>query len=217
MVLVSGGFDPLHVGHVRYLQEASKFGRLTVALNSDDWLKRKKGYAFMPWDERKAILEAVTGVYEVIPVDDSDGTVISAIKALKPEIFAKGGDRNPLNCAEYAVCQSLGVHFISGIGGTDKPQSSSWLVNRQWGFYNVLSQGPGYKVKKLTVMPGKATSVQRHAERLEVWCFPNRGDIQVIPAGKTHQLKNETQSPLEVIEVQMGDYCGEDDIVRIGD
>lgn len=217
MVLVSGGFDPLHIGHVRYIQEAAKLGPVTVALNSDAWLKRKKGYAFMSWDERKEILEALEGVKEVIPVDDSDGTVIPALEALKPEIFAKGGDRNNLNCKEYPVCQRLGILFVSGVGGMDKPQSSSWLVNRQWGFYEVLGEGEGYKVKKLTILPGKRTSLQKHSMRSEVWAYPSRGTIEVVPVGTLHQIKNPTDSPLEVIEIQLGEVCEEHDIVRIGD
>ena len=129
-IMVSGGFDPIHVGHLRMINEASQWGAVIVVINSDDWLKRKKGYIFMPWKERAEILGNIKGIVMVSNVDDSDGTVCEAIQRLKPNAFANGGDRKKENTPEMTVCDELGVQMLWGVGGVDKPQSSSWLVNK---------------------------------------------------------------------------------------
>jgi len=128
-IMVSGGFDPLHVGHVQLMQDAARYGRLIVAVNSDDWLKRKKGYIFMPFRERIEIIKALECVWQVVDIDDSDNTAIDAIRRYTPNFFANGGDRTKKNVPEQAICDELGVGMLWGIGGEDKPQSSSWLVN----------------------------------------------------------------------------------------
>ena len=87
--MVSGGFDPLHIGHIQMIQEASQWGTVLVVLNSDAWLRRKKGYVFMPWNERAEILGNIKGVSLVTHVDDSDGTVCEAIKRMRPERLCK--------------------------------------------------------------------------------------------------------------------------------
>lgn len=127
IVLVSGGFDPLHDGHLNYLEGAAERGRVYVALNSDDWLTRKKGRPFMPWAVRARILRALKLVTEVIPVDDRDGTVCHAIGSLHPHIFANGGDRTAGETRESALCKLLGVHEAFNVGG-GKIRSSSELV-----------------------------------------------------------------------------------------
>lgn len=129
-VMVSGGFDPVHVGHVRMIREASQWGEVIVVINSDAWLKRKKGYVFMSWEERAEIIGNIKGVRVVTSVDDSDGTVCSALRRHKPDAFANGGDRKKNNTPEMDVCQELGIQMLWGVGGIDKPQSSSWLVNK---------------------------------------------------------------------------------------
>ena len=129
-VMVSGGFDPVHVGHVRMIREAAEWGDVIVVINSDDWLKRKKGYVFMPWEERAEIMGNIKGVKVVTNVDDSDGTVCNALRHHKPSAFANGGDRKKNNTPEMEVCDELGIQMLWGIGGKDKPQSSSWLVNK---------------------------------------------------------------------------------------
>ena len=128
-VAVSGGFDCVHSGHIRMIQEASQFGEVIVVLNSDAWLMRKKGYVFMSWDERKEILEAIKGVKKVVQVDDSDGTVCEALLRHKPNYFANGGDRSDKNTPELTVCKDNNITMIWGIGG-GKIQSSSELVSR---------------------------------------------------------------------------------------
>ena len=126
-VMVSGGFDPIHVGHVRMIQKASEWGQVIVVINSDDWLLRKKGYIFMPWEERAEIIGNIKGVVMVSAVDDTDGTVCEALKKYRPCAFANGGDRKKQNTPEMEICDELGIQMLWGIGG-GKIQSSSWLV-----------------------------------------------------------------------------------------
>mgnify|MGYP005683960893 CR=1 FL=1 len=127
LVAVSGGFDPIHVGHVRMIQAASLIGDVVVIVNSDEWLNRKKGYSFMPFEERAEIIESIRGVVAVIKADDEDGTVCQTLRELKPDVFANGGDRVNDNTPEGAVCNELGVEMMWNVGG-EKIQSSSWLV-----------------------------------------------------------------------------------------
>ena len=130
-VAVSGGFDPIHVGHVRMILDAAKMGDgVVVIANSDDWLVRKKGYVFMPFEERQEVLLALKGVIDVIEADDKDDTVCKTLEKLQPDIFANGGDRKEGNVPEYDVCNRLGIELAFGVGGRDKPQSSSWLVDK---------------------------------------------------------------------------------------
>lgn len=126
-IMVSGGFDPIHVGHVRMILDAAKYGDVIVVANSDDWLKRKKGYIFMPWEERAEILNSIRGVVSVVPVDDSDNSVCEAIGRVKPDYFANGGDRKIGNTPEVDLCSKLGINLVWNVGG-DKIQSSSDLV-----------------------------------------------------------------------------------------
>ena len=129
LIAVSGGFDPVHIGHVRMIQDASRYGNVMVIINSDEWLQRKKGYVFMPWEERAEIMGNIKGVVMVTQVDDKDDTVCEALRRHKPDAFANGGDRKTQNTPEMDVCEELGIQMMWAVGGNDKPQSSSWLVN----------------------------------------------------------------------------------------
>ena len=129
-VMVSGGFDPVHIGHIRMILEASRHGDVIVVANSDDWLHRKKGFVFMEFDQRAEILSAIKGVIKVSGVDDADETVCEAIHRLKPDYFANGGDRKKHNTPEQYVCDELGIKMLWGIGGDYKANSSSTLVER---------------------------------------------------------------------------------------
>jgi cytidyltransferase-like protein len=136
IVAVSGGFDPLHIGHVRMFQEAKKLGdHLVVILNNDNWLRTKKGFSFMPETERKEIIEAIHCVDEVIitshELDDMDRSVCRELSKIRPHVFANGGDRKPDGdpVPEVMLCQELGVELIYNIGAGGKVQSSSWLVD----------------------------------------------------------------------------------------
>lgn len=181
VVIVTGGFDPIHSGHVKYLNHASHLGdTLIVGLNSDEWLSRKKGKPFMTWLERMTILDNLHMTDNVIAFDDSDNTAIHAIQQVKEQypdckiIFANGGDRNKDNIPEMVFDD---VEFVFGVGGDDKANSSSELlakwpgevIERPWGWYRVIDKGTGYKVKELEILPGKKLSMQRHSHRAERW------------------------------------------------
>ena len=165
VVLATGGFDPLHSGHIEYLKSAKVLGdTLVVGINSDDWLIRKKGRTFMPSTERIAIIENLKMVDHCILFDDTDNTAIEAINNVKlmyPNseiIFANGGDRTQDNIPEMSV---PGVKFIFGVGGENKKNSSSWILEewkapktiRPWGYYRILYDVNGTKVKELTINP----------------------------------------------------------------
>ena len=127
IVAVSGGFDPIHIGHLRMMQEAAEHGKLTVIINSDAWLKRKKGYIFMPWEERAELISALACVDNVIEAKDDDRTVCETLKELCPDIFANGGDRGVDTTPEAKLCEKLGIELVWNVGG-GKIRSSSNLV-----------------------------------------------------------------------------------------
>ena len=129
LIAVSGGFDPIHKGHVRMIREAAKLGDVIVILNSDDWLMRKKDYKFMDFIERSYIAGSIKGVIMTSGVDDSDGTVCEALRRIKPDAFANGGDRYDTNTPEMDICKELGIEMLWNIGG-EKEQSSSDLVDK---------------------------------------------------------------------------------------
>ena len=182
IIIVSGGFDPIHSGHIACFQSARSYGdKLVVALNSDSWLENKKGKFFMPFNERKAIIESISYVDEVIDFEDDEiGSCIHALekaKTLFPNdklFFANGGDRNDGNIPEMSVD---GIEFLFSVGGDDKKNSSSWILKnwhyyheeRLWGsFYNLFEEDQ-VKVKELIVHPGKGMSFQKHFKRSEIW------------------------------------------------
>ena len=179
-VLVTGGFDPLHSGHIEYFKEAKKLGnRLVVGVNSDDWLVRKKGKPFLPFHERAAIIKELKMVDQVISFNDSDDTANHAIMQVLSTskgkvVFANGGDRSKQNIPEMALSD---VEFVFGVGGEDKKNSSSWILKewsqptteRAWGKYTVLDKGEGWQVKHLAFDANKALSDQRHFKRSEHW------------------------------------------------
>ena len=184
VVLVTGGFDPLHSGHIAYFKAAKQLGsKLIVGLNSDAWLTRKKGRPFMPFDERVAIIKELVCVDKVIGFDDSDDSACQAIfHTLSTNsgkvIFANGGDRTNTTTPEYETYGNHSdVEFAFGVGGEDKKNSSSWILKewsqptteRAWGKYTVLDKGDGWQVKQLEFAVGKALSDQRHFKRSEHW------------------------------------------------
>ncbi len=133
--MVSGGFDPIHIGHVRLFEEAKKLGdELVILLNNDNWLKLKKGYVFMPEHERKEIIEAFKAVDRVVLSSHKEGTtdisVIEDIKSIRPHIFAKGGDRTYDNIPEVPICEELNCKMVFNLGKGGKVQSSSELVKK---------------------------------------------------------------------------------------
>ena len=258
VVLVTGGFDPLHSGHIEYLKAAKRLGdMLVVGVNSDSWLERKKGRAFMPGTERITILQNLKMVDHCILFNDDDGSAREAIRNVKmmyPNsriIFANGGDRTANNIPEMTESD---VEFVFGVGGENKMNSSSWILEewkapkteRPWGYYRVLHEVPGTKVKELTIDPGQTLTMQRHYDRAELW-FVAEGrckveyecrlhtlhegketvgyhpvytndldlhDYYIIRQEDWHRLYNPYDKPCRIVEIQYGDYCGEDDIER---
>jgi cytidyltransferase-like protein len=127
-IMVSGGFDPVHAGHIRMIRAAAEYGDVIVIANSDAWLHDKKGFVFMDFNQRAEILNSIKGVILVDSVDDSDGTVCEAIRRLRPTFFANGGDRGKHNTPEQNVCDELGIEMLWSIGGDEKVAASSDLV-----------------------------------------------------------------------------------------
>lgn len=135
LVATSGGFDPIHVGHLRCIQASALLkgddGLFVVIVNDDGFLQRKKGYVFMPIEERLELVAAIRGVDYVVSWDDGGQFVSGAIEVMRPNIFAKGGDRSTAeNVPEYDTCVKVGCHVVFGIGGANKVQSSSELVQK---------------------------------------------------------------------------------------
>jgi len=216
-IVISGGFDPIHPGHIEMIEKAAEYGEVHIVVNSDEWLVRKKGFFFQPWTDRKKILEAYTP--HIYSVDDSDGTVCEALRRIKPDYFGNGGDRKKDNTPELDVCLELGIEPVFGLG-REKYSSSSMINGRQrvetrWGRYDVLLDMPELKVKVLTIDKGKKLSLQRHADRSEFFFLPN-GEVQMNLPGVWHAPRASENEPLTILEVQVG-IAEENDIDRIGE
>ncbi|MDD5569239.1 MAG: adenylyltransferase/cytidyltransferase family protein [Candidatus Pacebacteria bacterium] len=152
IVAVSGGFDPVHIGHVRMFKEAKELGdKLVVILNNDNWLKKKKGFAFMPQKEREELIKNIKWVDDVLVTahkrNPKDMSVVAELKKLKPDVFANGGDRKKGNIPEVAVCEKNGIKMVFNIGHGGKVQSSSWLLAAYMG-EAPCPCGSGKKYKK---------------------------------------------------------------------
>jgi len=201
IVLVTGGFDPIHSGHIAYFTEARALGdKLIVGLNSDAWLTRKKGRPFMPITERLATIENLKMVDHCILFDDGDESSVEAIRNVKmmfPDdeiIFANGGDRTADNIPEMT---EKDVIFKFGIGGDKKKNSSSWILEewrspkteRPWGYYRVLHHPDNsVKLKELTINPNCSLSMQKHRDRSEFW-FVTEGVASVYTINKSTDLE----------------------------
>ena len=273
VMILSGGFDPLHSGHIQLMENAKNMtDYLVVCVNSDEWLKKKKGINFLSLDERMKIIKNLKCVDDVISFpDDEYGSAINGIKIVIEKyrnffkditlltdgeicsespmevkfIFANGGDKNTKNIPtqEQKYCEDNGIEMIWNIGG-DKLNSSSWILNRYrdwyfemtdriWGNYKVVYQDSNKKVKIIEVMPHHSISLQSHAQRSEHWVVVEgtanvlietekykheerveRNESIFVPVGAKHKLFNNQDSLLQIVEVQIGDYLGEDDIIR---
>ena len=136
IILVSGGFDPIHSGHIKLIDNAAEHGDVVVLLNSDKWLRQKKGKEFLPFKERKIIMSALKKVIDVIEFNDDDKTCIDGIKKAKKLFknriikFANGGDRNNETTPEIEFCNQNGIEMLWGIGGNEKSNSSSWILKK---------------------------------------------------------------------------------------
>jgi len=250
-VLVTGGFDPLHSGHIEYFKAARELGdKLVVGLNSDTWLANKKGRAFMPFGERANIIKHLEMVDDVIMVeDDETGGTTKAIGLVLAThigklIVANGGDRVDGEIPEQALYRDhKDVEFVFGVGGKNKANSSSWILDewktqkteRDWGYWRVLDDAPdnGYKVKELVIYPGKSLSDQKHFKRSEEWNVLEgivkmdtewnsvQSSILLQQQSRTfnigkevwHKASNPGDTNAHILEVQWG-VCYEEDIER---
>lgn len=208
VVVITGGFDPLHGGHIEYIKAARELGDvLVVGVNSDEWLVRKKGRSFMPFEDRVSIIDALQGVDFAIPFNDRDGTAKDAIdwaRKVYPNhtiVFANGGDRTQDNIPEMNT-EDSNIEFVFGIGG-NKSNSSSWLLDewkapkteRKWGYYRVIHEnGNEVKVKELTVEPGQYLSMQKHSQRSELW-FVAEGEASLYTLNRSSDAE------------KVGTYC----------
>jgi cytidyltransferase-like protein len=217
VVIVTGGFDPLHSGHIEYFKAAKELGDLlVVGVNSDAWLTRKKGRPFMPGGERITIIQNLAMVDHCVLFDDDDNTAKEAIKNVRfmyPEahiIFANGGDRTSNNIPEMDT-DVKNISFEFGVGGEDKKNSSSWILKewsqptteRAWGKYTILDKGVGWQVKQLEFSEGKALSDQRHLKRSEHWHVVD-GVINMFLEDKSGNKTSNLLVPGDSIDIPTG-------------
>jgi len=219
IIIVSGGFDPIHSGHIAYFKSAKDLGdKLIVALNSDAWLVNKKGKFFMPFLERKAIVENLACVDLVVDFEDDElGSATNAlikVKEMYPDdqiIFANGGDRNKENIPEMSVDN---ISFQFSVGGDDKKNSSSWILKnwqyyyekRLWGSFYNLFEGDQVKVKELIVSPGKGMSFQKHFKRSEIWMVSKGSCIVNYSKGDPNNKQNIKLNKFDHYLVPVGEW-----------
>tara|TARA_B100001057_G_scaffold449545_1_gene490862 strand:- start:9626 stop:10375 length:750 start_codon:yes stop_codon:yes gene_type:complete len=242
-IAVSGGFDPIHIGHLRLFQHAAKLGdELIVILNSQNFLNEKKGYYFMPYEERKEIIEGFGCVTKVVDSIDDDNTVCKTLEDLALNyglsIFANGGDRNDdKEIPEAEVCYKNNIELVFGVGGGKIQSSSSMyekigLIKKPWGYYKTYEKKDGYLLKKIVVYPGELLSLQSHNHRAEKWIVASgiatvevdkkikvlgKSETVSIKKNQQHRLSNLDSEELVLIELQFGEILSEDDIIRYED
>ena len=248
IIVISGGFDPIHSGHIDLIRSSANHGKIVVLLNSNEWLIRKKKKFFMDWEERSYILKNIINVIDVIKFDDSDDTAIEGLRKVKNKygskniFFANGGDRTRENTPEKEFCNKNDINEIYEVGGGKTNASSNLLkkwsveeVQRSWGYWQTYqefefnSSIKEAKFKKLTINSGKNISYQKHSFRNEIWLITSgkceviindnmqkvsEGDIIEIKSNNWHTVKNTGNEDLEILEVQYGNKCDEEDIQR---
>ena len=246
LVVISGYFDPLHIGHLEYIEKAKELGKkVIVIVNNDLQAKLKKGKSFILEKERIKIVKKLKWVDEVVLSIDEDSSVCKTLEKVIKEnsgekiIFAQDGDRFNAEIPESEIAKKYGIKLVDNLG--KKIQSSSSLIKnsryleigeRPWGNYYVLEETENFKVKKIVVNPKSSLSLQSHKKRDEFWtivegcgCATKKdkkiilktGERIFLEKGTKHRMENKTNERLIFIEVQLGSYLGEDDIVRFED
>lgn len=198
-ICVSGYFNPLHTGHLRYFSEAKKLGDTLIVIVNNDMQAQLKDSIFMNEQERLEIIKSIKGVDDAILAIDTDESVSKTLEMLQPDVFAKGGDTNINNIRERKTCEKLGIQMVFGVGG-EKTQSSSSLLHKKWGYSKIILEGKGWWLKRLYIKG--ETSLQKHKKRDEMFLI-------YVPAGVKHKIIGKGN----IMELAIGDPK-EEDIIR---
>ena len=228
--LVSGGFDPVHVGHLRMFQDAKKLSdNVILLLNNDEWLIKKKGKQFMNQNQRKEILDEFSSISEVIIQKSNDKSSSKAIEDFvnnnpnKKICYCNGGDRSNIkNIHESEICRKLDVDLQFGVGGVVKIESSSELTKnylgnvekRPWGNYHIIAKNTGYQIKEIKVSQGSKLSLQKHKNRSEFWQIV-KGKSKITIEESEHYLKEREYIYIPKNTVHRIENIGKEDLIFI--
>jgi mannose-1-phosphate guanylyltransferase len=228
--LVSGGFDPVHVGHLRMFQGAKNLSnKVILLLNNDEWLVKKKGKPFMNESQRKEILDGFESVSEVIIQHSSEKSSSLAIEDFvlknpnKNICYCNGGDRSNIkNIREADICKKYGVSLEFRVGGEEKIESSSKLTKnylgnvekRPWGDYHIIAKNTGYQIKEIKVSQGSKLSLQKHKNRSEFWQII-KGESKITIESNEHYLKEKEHIYIPKNTVHRIENIGKEEVIFI--
>ena len=228
--LVSGGFDPVHVGHLRMFQDAKNLSdKVVLLLNNDEWLIKKKGKPFMNENQRKEILDGFTSIAEVIIQTSSEKSSSRAIEEFvknnpdKSICYCNGGDRSNIeNIREATICKKLRVNLEFGVGGEEKVESSSQLTKnylgnveeKPWGNYHIIAKNTGYQIKEIKVTQGSKLSLQKHKSRSEFWQIV-KGDSKITIEHQEYYLKEKEHIYIPKDTVHRIENIGKEELIFI--
>ena len=228
--LVSGGFDPVHVGHLRMFKDAKNLSdKVILLLNNDEWLTKKKGKPFMNENQRKEILDEFKSISKVIIQTSSDKSSTKAIEEFvlknpdKNICYCNGGDRsNVKKILEADICKKLGVSLEFGVGGENKIESSSQLTKnylgnvekRPWGNYHIIAKNKGYQIKEIKVKKGSKLSLQKHKDRSEFWQIV-KGKSKITIENKELHLKEKEHIYIPKNAIHRIENIGNEELIFI--
>tara|TARA_B100000767_G_C19607031_1_gene468217 strand:- start:100 stop:879 length:780 start_codon:yes stop_codon:yes gene_type:complete len=228
--LVSGGFDPVHVGHLRMFKDANNLSdKVILLLNNDKWLTEKKGKPFMNENQRKEILDEFESIFRVIIQKSNDQSSSKAIEEFvqnnpnKSICYCNGGDRSNIkNIREADICKRLGVHLEFAVGGEEKVESSSELTKnylgnvekRPWGNYHIIAKNTGYQIKEIKVSKGSKLSLQKHNDRSEFWQIV-KGKSKIIVGDTEYYLKQREHIYIPKNTIHRIENIGKEELIFI--